>query len=97
MEDHMQSTVVQKRGKIWPILLLVVCASNLADYFYKSSYQPHDLLQGLGFLIGAFWLYFDPASLTTKSNVEPPLKPAIRVIGMFGVALLIAGLVFEWL
>ena len=47
----MKSLAPQERGRLWPILLALMGLLGIADYLYKYSFQPDDLLKGLGFLL----------------------------------------------
>ena len=47
----MKSLAPQERGHLWPILLALMGLLGIVDYLYKYSFQPDDLLKGLGFLL----------------------------------------------
>jgi hypothetical protein len=71
---------------------------NLIDYFYKFSFQPDDLLKGLGFLCMVPLAYLYPRAYTLKLD---PLRTRrgdwARWLSFVGLALVVAGFTTSWL
>jgi short subunit fatty acids transporter len=100
MEVPMTFDETQDRGKFWPIVLVLLGCMNLTDFFYKSAFQAHDLLQGLGFLLGAPLAYFAPARFAS------PFKRALSqrhrgmwIASLVGLVLVATGIALDlqWL
>jgi hypothetical protein len=87
-----------KRGRFWPIVFGLVGAFSLVDYFYKFSFQPDNLLKGLGFLCMVPLAYFHPGASDSKPG---PTRTRTAVwakwLSFAGLALVIAGFVIQWL
>ncbi|MGY1531556.1 hypothetical protein [Luteimonas sp. A649] len=100
MEDHIASDSSENRSLFWPLLFALIGTLNIVDFFYKSSFSTDDLLQGLGFLLQAPLVYFSPPSFANpfKPNPrKPPVSSLVKGSAFVGLALLIVGLIVEWL
>jgi hypothetical protein len=73
-------------------------AFNLADYFYKFSFQPDTLLKGAGFLCMVPLAYLYPSAYIFNPSVTRT-RPAgwPKWLSLLGLALVAAGFATEWL
>ena len=88
----------EERGMLWPILFGLMGCFNLVDYFYKVSFQPDDLLKGLGFLLMVPLAYRYPSAYNFRRDPTGP-QPAVwtKWLSFTGLALVIAGFLMKWL
>ena len=98
MGRPMATEVSEERGRVWPILFALMGGVTLVDYFYKFSFQPEDLLKGLGFLLMVPLAYLYPRAYSFKPTSALP-RPArwTTWLSFLGFALLIAGFAVQWL
>ena len=99
---HVEKLVAEQakdwRSRIWPTFYFLLGGINLADYFYRSSFQVYDLLQGLGFLGVVPLAYLYPeAFFPTKNTADSRPARWARVLSFVGIALVVVGLAIEWL
>jgi hypothetical protein len=94
----MATQISEDRGRFWPIVFSLLGCFNLIDYFYKFSFQPDDLLKGLGFLLVVPLAYRYPSAFNFKQDPSRS-PPAIwaKWLAFTGFALVIAGFATEWL
>ena len=98
MEVSMTTAAVEGRGRFWPILFALIGAINIFDYVYKLSFQPSDLLQGLGFLFMVPLAYFHPSAYSFKRNaVRARPGPWAKGLSVLGVALIATEFALRWL
>lgn len=94
----MPTEVPIERGRLWPIMFGLLGAFNLADYFYKFSFQPDDLLKGLGFLCMVPLAYLHPGADIFNPGVAR-IRPAgwAKWLSFLGLSLVAAGFAIGWL
>lgn len=99
MKDDITRDDARERGRLWPAALGLIGALNLADYFYRLSFQPDDLLQGVGFLLVVPLAYLHPAAFADpfRARGSPAGSAWSRRLARVGILLAIAGFVVEWL
>ena len=88
----MATEISEERGRFWPIVFGLIGSFNLIDYFYKFSFQPDDLLKGLGFLLVVPLAYLYPSAFSFKPD-PARTRPATwaKWLSFIGFALVIAG------
>lgn len=93
----MKTLAPQERGRLWPILLALMGLLGIADYLYKYSFQPDDLLKGLGFLLMVPLAYLYPnAYSSTQKYAQTAAAPWTKYLSYAGLALVIAGFAVQW-
>ena len=94
----MATQISEDRGSLWPIAFGLMGCFSLVDYFYRLSFQPDDLLKGLGFLLFVPLAYRYPSAFNFKPDPtrSPPATWA-KWLSYAGFFLLITGYVSAWL
>lgn len=98
MEESMTTASTEDRGKLWPILLVLLGSFNIVDYFYKFTFAPADLLVGLGLLLMAPLAYFYPSTYRFRKNAIR-VRPSAwtKWLSYLGIMLAILGFTIKWL
>ena len=98
MEESMQVSSSQERGKLWPVVFSLLGILNLIQFFYQAKFQTTDLLQGIGFLLMAPLPYLYPSSYSFNPNTLR-VRPAAwtKWLSGVGLALVAAGFAVQWL
>ncbi|MBN8224307.1 MAG: hypothetical protein J0L89_05765 [Xanthomonadales bacterium] len=97
MDANMDRKDLKQRGTLWPLLFIALGMINIFDYFYKSTYQLQDLLQGVGFLLVVPLAYFVPAAFSFGSGASKPRASAwLNVMAVAGLALVSTGFALQW-
>ena len=96
----MTDTQQQDRGWVWAALFLIFGIFNVIEYFYQGGTTLHPFLTGAGFLLIAPQAFLHPVRFTKP--LWPQFKSAPRAatlidwLAIFGIALLIAGVIVRW-
>ena len=87
----------KERGKLWPLLLGVLGALNLFDFFYDFAFQVYDLMQGIGFLLVAPLAYFSPTAFSLSPQPKKlRVHPLLRAMAFTGLILVAVGMAIQW-
>ena len=98
MEESKKTSTREDRGRLWPILFGLMGLLSIADYFYKHSFQPDDLLKGLGFLLMVPLAYLYPNAHSSKHGyAHTAAAPWAKHLSYAGLTLVIAGFTAQWM
>jgi len=94
----MTTAASKLRGLLWPLLLVLLGAFNLACHFLGYSLGQDFLLKGVGFLLAVPLAYLYSHSFFSKTH-PAYVAPALwaKWLSGAGVGLVVAGYALQWL
>lgn len=95
------ATEAEQPRRKWPLILIAAGALCILEYFYKYSFEVHDLLLGLGFLCAAPQAYYRSppkfSELLTAEAWKLHLENWSDWLALAGCVLLLFALTARWL
>lgn len=86
-----------QRGRVSPLLFTALGVFNVFGFFYKSTHQSEDLLQGVGFLLVVPLAYFAPTTFLLGTRARRPHVPTwLNGMAIAGLALVVTGFALGW-
>lgn len=91
----------EKPSRKWPVITVILGAIYILDYFYKYSFEVHDLLIGLGLLCVAPQAYYRPPPKISKILEAEGWKVHFETwsdwLALVGGVFLVLGIAARWL